>query len=298
MSRAEDLPEEILDRILFFVGNDSYHSSGGVVNKEGLCSCSLTCRYWSQRTIPALFDTIGLRSPEDVKKLCSLVKTSPRKIAPHIRALHIVQSDDGVHPPWIHQVLLNTAHTLPNLCEMIYSDAETRPKIHPHPLLPTRLPVFFGSVSGLKDLWLLDQHFHSFTDIMHVLNRLPLLETLSCGRLTWTHQPHRMPASRGRNPNRLSTVHLLSSKAIWPIAWLFTAPAASSRAFNEHPRDMCCPSLTLDEGTATVINDVIQCFLSHEKMESSTFRLERANQSMCTFSQSVSYDKLSILMSQ
>ena len=65
ISRAEDPPEETLDRILYFVANDSYHGSGGIVNKEGLCSCSLVCQYWSKRTIPALFDTLSDRSSED-----------------------------------------------------------------------------------------------------------------------------------------------------------------------------------------------------------------------------------------
>ncbi|KAJ3554327.1 hypothetical protein NM688_g3167 [Phlebia brevispora] len=278
MSRAEDLPEEILDRILYFVANDSYHSTGGVVNKAGLCSCSLTCRYWARRTIAALFDTISLRSHSDLNTLLDLFATSQRPIASDIRAIHIVQADDKNQPPWIHHALLRLGHKLPHLCEMVYSDVETKPKRHPNPVLPKGLPVFFTNFGHLRELWLQDQHFHSFTDFVHLVGRLSLLQTLSCGRLSWTNQTLHMPSSRSRCSSRLSVIHLVSCQAVWPAVWLFTAPATSQLISHEASSNIDGLPLYLDPDDAVVINDVIRCFLSHERMESSTLTLTRADQ--------------------
>ena len=73
MSRAEDFPAEILDRIVFYVATGGYHSTGEVTNKEGLGCCSLVCRHWAERTSPALFDTLFLRSKADLDILLGLV---------------------------------------------------------------------------------------------------------------------------------------------------------------------------------------------------------------------------------
>lgn len=281
MSRAEDFPPEIVDHILFYVGNSSYLSSGELVNKRGLYHCSLTCRYWAERTAVILFDTILLRSDDDLQILLRLMSTSPRNLASYIRALRVVQSDDTSEPPWIHHVLLSLGHKLPNLSEMNYYDAEVRPATHPHPLLPQRLPAFFSPFNTIEDLWLHDHRFHSFADFMHLVGRLHNLRSLSCGRLTWTNHPRNMPQSRARFPSRLRSVSFLQCQAVWPVVWLFTSLAASSRTLSLNEDRF---SLHLDTMSVGVINDVVRCFLSHEKMGSSSFSLERAGTHICMFS--------------
>lgn len=287
MSSAEYLPSEILDRILFYIASDSYHSAGGVTNKDGLCSCSLTCRYWAERTAPALFDTIVLQSQEDLSILLKLMTSSRRRLSHHIQSLHILHMDDTPRPPWTYHVLLLLAHKLPNLNTMVYTDVAIRPgrKRHSHPLLPTRLPCFFSSFATIEDLWLQDQSLHSFTDLIHIVGRLPKLKALSCGRITWKNQPLQMPESRARFPNRLSTVHFLNCRAAWPAVWLFTAPAISPRGsrslYDSTVESEADFGLFLDSSNARVVNDIIQCFLSDDRLETSTFTLQRVAEHIC-----------------
>lgn len=83
ISRAEDLPEEILNQISYFVPNDSYHDSGGVVNKEGLCSSSLVCQYYFKRLARYAFCPLLGRREETSKSYfvfkgdCATYSSSP-----------------------------------------------------------------------------------------------------------------------------------------------------------------------------------------------------------------------------
>ena len=237
----------------------------------------MTCRYWAERTAIQLFDTITLMSPQDLSTFLDALTSSNRRLSPHIRILHVQHDDTHTGPLWVHQVLLRLANRLPNLDHLTYADSAVRPKVHPHPLLPTRLPAFFCAFRSINELWLQDNHMQSFGDLMHLVGRLPQLRRLSCARITWTQQPGRMPTWRSHSGSLLSRIDFLNCRIAWAAVWLFVSPACISRTSTA-----LAPILLLDANTAGAVTEVMRLFVgSDAKMESSTFSLEFEGNDTC-----------------
>ena len=101
------LPPEIIHRIVdtlgIFRGTYNDFVTGP---KEGLASCSLTCKHWAAVLREALFSRLTLRNLEDVTQIISFFRSSLSIGRPLSQILNLIIVDiiDAAQLPWVHHL--------------------------------------------------------------------------------------------------------------------------------------------------------------------------------------------------
>lgn len=226
---SSKLPYELVQHVL-----DTFAPSMGNKNslcarshqkrdKRGLVACSLTCRYWSSRCRPHLFDSIVLRSSTDLQDLLSFLGHSPT-LGVLLRHLEI----DERHSPWAHRVFLTLPTLTPHLLSLRLRGppyvVERRRNVwlaRP-PRLSPLLPALCSQFRTLEVLELENIYFPTFAQLARCIGAFPSLRTVYCGRPIWEHESQ-FPTVRGAECVR--EVHVVESpQASWPLTRLLLAP--------------------------------------------------------------------------
>lgn len=109
-SAATRIPPELFETFLRDVGfsglaNDS--SSERKEAKRQLSTCSLTCFYWATQCRPRLFESLTLRSADDVRALRMFTQSSNGRLPSMLSQVHRMTAELRLtpsSPPWIHNL--------------------------------------------------------------------------------------------------------------------------------------------------------------------------------------------------
>lgn len=190
-SKAAEIPEELFEIILWYAcGPYSIMWSRSNVAKAVASACGSVNRYWARLSRRMLFQSINLRSPDDIHGLCDILDnpTLPdlEPIADLVEML-FAYLDKG-STPWLHLFLLlvdprlRKAHFL--TVNALPSGGHTWRTLHPS--LPRSLP---GSLMPIEELDLEQIHFPSGRVLSRLLSSIPLLHRFHALKLTFDTAP-------------------------------------------------------------------------------------------------------------
>ena len=125
------LPSEIIHQIVRSLGpssdDDDYqdfknHDCWDIESmdpKKGLARCSLTCRYWAVAVRSVLFNSLILRSADDLAQLVAFLDhpiLAEHPLSPLIEDVGI-ELNGSPQQPWLHHLPTLSKRLLPNVCK-------------------------------------------------------------------------------------------------------------------------------------------------------------------------------------
>lgn len=228
--------EELFERILGYMHIEGEDGAAQYTNIE-LGYCPLVCRYWAQRCQPKIFCEIEIRCAEDARQLLAMLERPGSRIAQYIEVLRLSPlwyeptwfAVSTFMTPWFH--FMRLLHAKLGSCYYSLFLAGPRPggmrtlrSIH------WNLPRTFPAHSrGLRTLRLYRIEFHSFRDLVHLLDELPDLRELHCEYLTWVLAPPltTLRANRPRTTS-LESVRLSHCPCGEHVLWLLSVYRAGT----------------------------------------------------------------------
>ncbi|KAJ3559787.1 hypothetical protein NM688_g129 [Phlebia brevispora] len=188
-----DIPPELFDVMFDCIQADSDRSSLHAVrmSKRELGNLALVCRRWTDIFRRKIFETITVRSREDVGALLSFVRPSERRIIKHIGYVVVSQPvTQYPYQPWTHTLPITDIHefskwgTVSTSMLLIGPLPKGRFMRSISAMLPRFVPGFF---SGICQLELKNLHFRNINDLLWVPRELPSLLWVKCNSVTWDH---------------------------------------------------------------------------------------------------------------
>ncbi|PSR72272.1 hypothetical protein PHLCEN_2v11864 [Hermanssonia centrifuga] len=219
--RLPSFPSEILQFVLDALHLTIDEDDSGDTNeyKRTINSCALTCRYWSRVCCPYLFESITIRSKEDLNTLLDLMARPDSHIPSSILRLEIWEGSDV----WAHNVAMSLASKLPKLETVTHErmgDPTWKNAQRRTPPQISRSSAFYSAYQVVTTLVLKNHHFSSFAALTQLVKALPKLDVLKCEYLSWEERPY--------NPRLLRAASHLSTVQVeyggrWELIQLFTA---------------------------------------------------------------------------
>ena len=279
---ATQIPEELFERILDYVGRWRDHD--GVVrysNKE-LGRCALVCKYWATNCQAKIFHTIKLRTHKDVWELLALLDSPLTNIGGYIEALRgPLQEIMGTStPPWMH--LVPPLHPNLPLCRRLEVELagplpkKTRTLRSVHWRLPRALPTHSAQ---LQKLTLHGIEVAAFRDLVHLLDELRDLRHLEGHGLTWAERPplNGLRTTGPRGCTRLDKVVLLNCPATEYTFWLhsiYRAPPGTPRLRADSSFITGLESFLTSTVAVQVVHQFFARRLPHQSCKRHSFKFE------------------------
>ncbi|KAJ3535802.1 hypothetical protein NM688_g6926 [Phlebia brevispora] len=184
-----NLPPELFDLIMSSIRLDYKISPSCPVrmNKQELGRVALVCRRWASFFQRQIFETISLRSSQDLDALSSFLRHPKSRIVEYIQHIIISQSQaQRPCPPWTHRVIATCRSKLPELHSTIMVLAgPSSMGYYPRSIcemLPRSAPWRF---TGIQHLVLDGLHFPKLERFIRVPRELPSLSEVTCINVTW-----------------------------------------------------------------------------------------------------------------
>lgn len=197
------LPSEIVHAIL----NESRRLAeerqqyAGDKTKHGYAVLASTCRYWQEITRPVLFQSLELRSVDDVYDLQKLL-LAPNSVGPPlskcIQALTIQQRGSQATGPWLHHLYRVTQHLPDTTVRLVmgnfYLGQGHHPDQHrvpatwylPSLYLPRTVP-HMTTFPSIKSLTMNHLQFPQAIHLVRFIHNLPGLEHIACVNPEFLH---------------------------------------------------------------------------------------------------------------
>ena len=192
------------------------------IQKKTLSACSLTCRHWATILRPLIFESLTLRSPEDLTFLVRLLNFSTWKFAQFIFSMELVETS----PLWIHRAFMSLPHRLPKLSMLklrtslpAYTQLSLRPCSY-----SARLFSSSSRFRSVEELHLHGFAFKYFAEFTSFVSSFPALQRLSLKGPTSvppSNSDSHIPRVRLDHP--LTEVTAVDCR-LSPMMWLFLAP--------------------------------------------------------------------------
>lgn len=182
------------------------------VEKPHLCACALACRDWLELCIARLFDSIYLRSSEDLDRLGELQQRyQPSFIFTYLRYVNIRFHAADLLAAEPMPLFLALSATFPRMehvryvCDVTNNENENTPQASltrsPHSRFAITSKSFYKHLllqpSNISMLQLSGYSFHSFADLLRICGALHSLAVLHLEAVTWKHTPRTTPTTRG-----------------------------------------------------------------------------------------------------
>ena len=254
-SLAAIIPEELFERILWYVG-DGYHVYPTPPDvKSALCSCASVCHYWAKVCRPKLFVSITLRSRDDLHICRALLDVQALPRIPSISQFieRLQARPDGTQVPWLHLVPLVIIPRLSHIQHVVYHhyilDASVLkpPTVRSlrtlHPALPRTLPSFYSCIT---DLELSKSHFKDADELITLLRGLKSLRSLDLIDISWTTAPSASSFLRLPVHQEDMQIHTTSSGDLCALWFLPALLARSGRRGTALQRSLRAPEPSLD----------------------------------------------------
>lgn len=161
------------------------------IDKHEMNHCALVCSSWAMKCQPHLFNTVTLRSRQDLNTLLGFLKSTVSRISQYIQYIEIPEQRLDV-PPWLHLV----SHLYPKLrCEQFTLSFHLRGPLHAkyrtmrsiHYLLPRTNPS--TASLNVTSLSLQDISLHSLGDLIQAVGEMPQLNHMTCTAVAWEMIP-------------------------------------------------------------------------------------------------------------
>ncbi|KAJ3477111.1 hypothetical protein NLI96_g10690 [Meripilus lineatus] len=190
---ASVLPTEVWERVIDWVPYYEHRKD----SRNTLYACSLVCRSWVHRSQFHLFVRIELSNTRQANSFIDILAHSP-VIASGLRVLIISPSRSKAKPMekipscfynWIYVVLATLPPLLPHLEALEFRG------------LPILHPNFILMASRFKTIRRLRLHnivYQSFSEIIRLINRFSLLQTLEVYNVQWNQPSSCYPSKRHR----------------------------------------------------------------------------------------------------
>lgn len=217
LATAQDIPPELFDTILDYIGTLDYGHLQYYVNagfrtdtgpESDLADCSLVCLHWASRCRPRLFSSLILRTRQHMRTLTDLARFNwHTRVPPMSRYVRKIALDVGWDDrSWVHHVYplikLMGAHVkLTGLCLAnprtevpLKENCVARGSMYA--TLPRSLPSCYYTFTTLE---VNDTHFAQLSCLDRLIAELPLLVRVALVSVSWDdNQP--LPVGRARAP--------------------------------------------------------------------------------------------------
>ena len=224
-----DIPIELIERIMSLLAVNTHPGYRLSMDKRGIGACSLVCRSWTSICQKKIFESLTLRSADDVHQVLELLRAPNSRIGEYIKDIHI-ETQSLTSPPWIHNLapVWRLLSHLPRQLEYYRNlDRPTSVTIRGpcpkrlgpirsiHQALPRHPRMFSRSIQRLH---LCNIAFRKFDDLAHLVGEMLCLTYLDCERLTISGSTPTPPARLGAVPETRMTQCDYS----WASMYLYT----------------------------------------------------------------------------
>lgn len=173
------------------------------VERRYLLSCALTCHAWLEACVDRLFESLYLRTRDDLDMLhpSQLTHWQPGYVRYATIDLHQFPAKSLISflqsLPYLQ--IVHFTRDIPSLEQDLYPD--TSPNTSNSNQLAIVSKGLYKSLLlqpiNISTLQLSDLVFHSFTDILRICGGLHALTSLRLDAVTWQHTPRTMPPIHG-----------------------------------------------------------------------------------------------------
>lgn len=197
-SLAQSLPQELFAPILESLPPTEEYYPFSATAKAPFSLCGRVCRYWARICRPKLFETIKLRSAEDMLQFATMLKAPPLDQLDPIASLVfcIDAFSDGKAAPWLHQgpnQVLSRLHTKNPVYNVNFGVSFTPSTVGGpktlsslYPCLPRSLPTSYW---GPTHLHLSGVHFRRGAELCRLITGTPSLVVIALTNLSWIVPP-------------------------------------------------------------------------------------------------------------
>ncbi len=299
---AAVFPSELLQRILDFLRPEPDDDEEVIrVYKRAVGSCALTCRYWSTRCRPYLYETLRLTSIKDLNTLLSFLKLPASPIARSVRLLHIREDISNGRIPWGHLALIRLASKLVALEELNLGRLGRPHDVHDlHSRLPpllsgSRMSALYSAFRTVKTFDLNTHHFGSLAELSHIVAAFPALQSFKCMHISWRKRETHPRTFRA--PRRLEFIEADDCTERWKIFRLLTA--RWGRLPTDWSSSVRCPGL--DPADLSALETIVELLCRDASPFTASYESDEGNRccmSWLNFSPLITYACLGYLQTQ